>query len=200
MAMVRSVLGGLVAGLLMFVIGFVFWGTPLSGLAFQKANDAQSAAVQLALAQNLTPGGTGTYLVPTPDTPQGTVAYGQGPIATIHFNARGFAANDLSMVPTGLAFALVAGVLMALGLGAVGAAGFAARARLVILFSLGITTWTLLAQPVFNNYGWAYWVYWFVTQTIAVAAAGLVIARWFLPAPRAETTPPTAEAAEPTED
>jgi hypothetical protein len=198
--MVRSVLGGLVAGLLMFVIGFVFWGTPLSGLAFQRVDDTRSAAVQLALAQNLTQSGTGTYLVPTPDTPQGTVAYGQGPIATIHFNARGFAANDLSMVPTGLAFALVAGVLMALGLGAVGAVGFAAHARLVILFSLGVTVWTLLAQPVFNNYGWAYWTYWFVTQTIAIAAAGLVIARWFRPAPRAAAAPPTAEAAAPTED
>jgi len=183
--MIRSVVGGLVAGLAMFVIGFVFWGTPLSGLAFSKANDAQSAAVQLAMAQNLTPGGTGTYTIPAPDTPQGTVAYGQGPIATIHFNARGFAANDLSMVPTGLAFALVSGVLMALGLAALGEATFAARARIVILFSLGITVWTLLAQPVFNNYGWTYWVYWFVTQTIAVVAGGLIVARWFLPAPAA---------------
>ena len=47
---------GTAAGLAMFVIGFVFWGTPLSGLAISKANDAQSAALQLAMAQNLTPG------------------------------------------------------------------------------------------------------------------------------------------------
>jgi hypothetical protein len=194
--MVRSVSGGIVAGLAMFVIGFIFWGTPLSGLAFSKADDAQSAAVQLAMAQNLTPGGTGTYLIPTPATPQGTVAYGQGPIATIHFNTRGFAANDLSMVPTGLAFALVSGVLIAFGLAAQGAAGFAARARLVILFSLGMTVWTLLAQPVFNNYGWAYWVYWFVTQTIAFVAAGLLVARWFVPAPAAAAP---VEAPAPTE-
>lgn len=179
--MVRTLMGGLAAGLAMFVIGFVFWGTPLSGLAISKANDAQSAALQLAMAQNLTPGGTGTYLIPTPDTAQGTVAYGQGPIATIHFNVHGFAAEDLSMLPTGLAIALAAGVLMAFGLAAVGGASFAARARLVTLFSLGITVWTLLAQPVFNNYGWAYWVYWFVTQTIGLVVAGLIIARWFLP-------------------
>jgi len=188
--MVRSVLGGIVAGLAMFAIGFVFWGTPLAGLALRHFDDARSADVQLALARNLGESGTGTYLVPTPDTPQGTVAYGQGPIATIHFNAQGFAAHNLSMVPTGLAFALVAGVLMALGLAALGPLGFAARGRLVVLFSLGMTVWTLLAQPVFNNCGWAYWIYWFATQTIGLVAAGLIVARWFMPWPVAGVPAP----------
>jgi hypothetical protein len=180
--MVRSAIGGVVAGLIMFFIGFVFWGTPLSGVAFNKANDAEAAAVQLAMAQNLTRSGTGTYLIPTPDTQAGTVAYGRGPIATVHFNSGGFAANDLSMMLPGLIFALVSGLLMSFGIGAVSRENdFARIARLVILSSLGFTIWTILAQPVFNNYGWTYWIYFFVSEAIAFIVAGLVIARWFVP-------------------
>ena len=180
--MVRSGIGGLVAGIVMFFLGFVFWGTPLSEVAFNKANDSEAAAVQLAMAQNLTRGGTGTYLIPTPNTQAGTVAYGHGPIATIHFNSGGFAANDPSMMVPGLIFALVSGLFMSFGIAAVSRDNsFAQTARLVILFSLGLTIWTILAQPVFNNYGWTYWVYFFVSEAIAFIAAGLVIARWFVP-------------------
>jgi hypothetical protein len=182
--MVRSVIGGLVAGIVLFFIGFVFWGTPLSGVAFNKANDADSATVQTALAQGLTRTGTGTYLVPTPSTQAGTVAYGRGPIATIHFNTGGFAANDLSMMLPGLIFALVSGLLMSFGIAAVSRDNdLAQTARLVILFSLGLTIWTILAQPVFNNYGWVYWIYFFVSEAVAFIAAGLVVARWFVPGP-----------------
>ena len=197
--MVRSFIGGLVAGIVMFFIGFVFWGTPLSEVAFNKANDSDSAVVQNALAQGLTRTGTGTYLIPTPSTPQGTVAYGRGPIATIHFNTGGFAANDLSMMLPGLIFALVSGLLMSFGIAAVGRENsFAQIARLVIFFSLGCTGWTILAQPVFNNYGWTYWIYFFVSESLAFIAAGLVIARWFVPKDRPVTATPD-EAAPPTE-
>ena len=197
--MVRSLIGGLVAGLVMFFIGFLFWGTPLAEVAFNKANDTDSATVQNALAQGLTQTGTGTYLIPTPNTQAGTVAYGRGPIATVHFNTAGFAANDASMMLPGLIFALVSGLLMSFGIGAVSRENsFPQIARLVILFSLGTTIWTILAQPVFNNYGWTYWVYFFVSESLAFVAAGLIIARWFVPKDRPVTATPD-EAAPPTE-
>jgi hypothetical protein len=193
--MIRSLIGGLIAGIVMFFLGFIFWGTPLSELAFAKAGEPQSAAVQLALAQNLTVSGTGTYVIPTPSTPSGTVSYGRGPIATVHFNTGGFAAEDMSMMLPGLIFALVSGVLMALGIGAVARENsFAETARMVVLFSLGMTIWTILAMPVFNHYGWTYWIYLFVSETVALIAGGLIIARWFVPAaaPVAEPAPTTS--------
>ena len=191
--MVRSLIGGLIAGVVMFFIGFLFWGTPLAEVAFNKANDTDSAVVQNALAQGLTQTGTGTYLIPTPNTQAGTVAYGRGPIATVHFNTAGFAANDPSMMLPGLIFALVSGLLLSFGIGAVSRENsFAQIARLVILFSLGTTIWTILAQPVFNNYGWTYWIYFFVSETFAFVAAGLIIARWFVP----KDAPPQAVATE----
>lgn len=180
--MVRSVIGGLVAGVVMFVIGFIFWGTPLAEVAFNNANDTQTAAVQLAMAQNLTTGGTGTYRIPNPSTQAGTVQYGNGPIATIHFNTRGFAANDLGMMLPGLIFALVSGLMISFAIGAVARENsFAQTGRLVVLFSLGTTIWALLAQPVFNNFGWTYWVYFFVSEAVSFIAAGLIVARWFVP-------------------
>ena len=196
--MIRSVIGGLIAGALMFFIGFIFWGTPLSELAFVQAPEPQSAAVQLAMAQNLTPSGTGTYIIPSPSTAGGTVLFGRGPIATVHFNSGGFAADDMSMMLPGLIFALVSGVLMALGIGAVARdSSFAERARLVVLFSLGMTIWTILAMPVFNHYGWGYWIYLFVAETVAVIAGGLIIARWFVPASALATAAvPSAQQAE----
>ena len=189
--MVRSLIGGLVAGVAMFFIGFIFWGTPLSEVAFSKAGDMESAAVQTALTQNLTPLGTGTYVIPTPSTAQGTELYGRGPIAMVHFNTAGFAAEDMSMMLPGFIFALVSGIFMALGIGAVGKENsFGEIARLVVLFSLGVTIWTILAQPVFNHFGWAYWVYLFISEAIALIVGGLIIARWFVPRePQVERVP-----------
>jgi hypothetical protein len=196
--MVRTLIGGIVAGFILFFIGFVFWATPLNRLAFSNAGAAESAAVQAALAQNLTRSGTGTYQIPNPDTAEGTVLYGRGPVASIHFNSKGFPVDDMNMMIVGLVFALVTGVLMAIALAAVGGCGFAGRARLVVLYSLAITLWTILAQPVFGHFGWGYWVYSFIAETTGLILAGLVIARWFLP--NAQAAPyreaPAAEASE----
>jgi hypothetical protein len=179
--MVRTLLGGVVAGVILFLVGFVFWATPLNQMAYSNAGEAQSAAIQTSLAQNLTSSGTGTYVIPNPDTAQGTVLYGKGPIAQVHFNTSGFAVEDMSQILTGFIFALVSGMLMAFGLAAVGGRSFAEVARLVVPFSVGITVWTILAQPVFNHFGWGYWIYSFIAETTGLIVAGLVLARWFLP-------------------
>ena len=193
--MIRTVIGGIVAGFILFVIGFVFWATPLNRLAFSNAGAAESAAVQTALAQNLTRSGTGTYQIPNPDTAEGTVLYGKGPVASIHFNTSGFPVDDMNMIVTGLVFALITGLLLALALAAAGHCSFAALARLVVLYSTAITFWTLLAQPVFGHFGWGYWIYSFIAETTALIVAGLVVARWFVPYHRVETgeTKPVSE-------
>ena len=51
--MIRSVLGGLLGGLALFITGFLFWGTPLSALAISRADEQASANLQAALAQAL---------------------------------------------------------------------------------------------------------------------------------------------------
>lgn len=181
----RTFIGGIVAGLILFVVGFIFWATPLHQLAYRTAPDAQGAAVQLSLAQNLSQSGTGTYVIPSPHSQQGGVLYSQGPIATVHFNTQGYSPDDMTMIVPGFVMAIVAGILIALGLSVLGGTrSFGDRARLIVFFSVGITLWTILAQPVFNHFGWGYWLYAFVAETTGLVLAGLVVARWFLPHPR----------------
>jgi hypothetical protein len=193
--MVRTFIGGLVGGLILFVAGFIFWATPLGEIPYHHIDDARSAALQLSLNQNLTATGTGAYIVPAHTTAQGSIAYGQGPIATVYFNTMGYPTEDMSMLLPGFILALVSGLLIAFGLAAVGGGGrsFGASARLVVLYSLGFTVWEYLATPVFNHFGWRYWIYAFTAESVSLILAGLVIARWFLP------PGPTAQAAAPAE-
>ena len=182
--MARTLFGGLVGGLAMYVVGFLFWGTPLSALAFSSITDGQAAAVQAALAQNLTLSGTGTYAVPSPGTGQGTILYGQGPIATIHFNTAGFPALDTTALLGGLLLAFVSGVILAAALGIVarGVPAFVDRARVGVLAALAVTLYLDLGQPVLNHFGPGYFIYTFLGDFLGFVAAVLVIARWFLPA------------------
>ncbi|MGE0179610.1 MAG: hypothetical protein AB7O91_07310 [Sphingomonas sp.] len=185
--MIRILLGGLVGGVIMFLAGFVFWATPLGEIPFLRASEPGNASLQVALAQNLTPTGTGTYIVPAhTNSAAGTVLYAQGPIAMIHYNTQGFPPEDMSMLLPGFLFAVGSGLLMAIGLAASGGASFAGRARLVVCFSLAVTLWTILAQPIFNHFGWGFWIYSFIAESTGLILAGLVIARWFVAAPDAD--------------
>ncbi len=203
--MIRTVIGGLVAGIIIFVIGFIFWATPLGELAYSKADEAQNAAVQTSLAQNLVKkdpetgemSGTGTYIIPNHNSAAGAVLYARGPIATVHFNTRGYSPDDMSMILPGFIVAVVAGLLIAFGLAAVGGRSFGDLARLVVCFSLGFTVWKYIGAPIFNHHGWGYWIYAFIAESVALIVAGLVVARWFVPHHRTEA--PAAEPASATE-
>jgi hypothetical protein len=187
--MIRTLIGGLVGGIIIFVMGFIFWGSPLGTIPFSHSSDPQAAAVQTAMAQNLTPGGTGTYLIPDPRSREGAELYAKGPVATVSYNTAGFAPEDMSMLLPGFILAVVAGLLMAFGLASVGGGGrsFGNVARLVVLYTLGFTVWECLTNPVFMHADWRFWIYSFVVESVSFIIAGLVIARWFLP--RAYTAP-----------
>jgi hypothetical protein len=195
--MARTFIGGIVGGIVIFVLGYIFWATPLGDIPFKTAGDAQNAAVQMAMAQNLTQTGTGAYIIPAHHSAQGAVLYAKGPIATVYYNTSGFSPDDMSMILPGFIVALVSGLLIAFGLAAVGGGGrsFAGTARLVVLFSFGFTTWEFLGAPIFNHFGWGYWVYAFVAESVSLIVAGLVVARWFMPPARASVTtaPPSTE-------
>lgn len=191
--MARSFIGGIVAGLILFAIGFLFWQTPLSGLAYRNLPDAQAAAVQTALAQNLTQTGTGTYRIPDPKSQQGALLYAKGPVATVDYNTHGFSPTATAGLIPGLIVALGAGMLMAFGLGAVARGrDFAELAKLVVLLSLGVSTWIFLSAPIANHFAWGFWIYAFFAEAISFIAAGLVVARWFVPHGHAAAAAPAA--------
>lgn len=185
MAMIKAALGGLAGGLALFFVGFLFWGTPLAELAVHHVDAARTASLQASLAETLTESGTGTYNIPNPMTSEGTVLYGKGPIAMVHYNVSGFPVADSKALFLGLAMALTTGLLIAGALWGVAdrVTSFADRAKLVVLLALAATFYTELGQPVFNHFGWGYFVYLFLSNFVGLSVAGLVIARWFLPKP-----------------
>ena len=77
--MIRTVIGGLVGGIIMFVIGFIFWASAARrDSPSPRPATRRRAAVQTALAQNLTPHGTGTYVIPDPpDAARAPTLYAQ---------------------------------------------------------------------------------------------------------------------------
>ncbi|MBW8745598.1 MAG: hypothetical protein JF628_14900 [Sphingomonas sp.] len=182
--MVRILIGSIVGGLAQWIVGAIFWATPLSRIAFHVANDTANAGVQQALAQYLTPTGTGTYYVPWPDTSQGTILHGRGPVAMIHFNISGFPLMDSTSLVEGLILSIVSILLIGLALHAIGGRvqDFASRAKLVILFSVAAALYFTVGQPVFNYFmPWGYFLYLALSQVLGLIAGGLVLVRWFMP-------------------
>jgi len=187
--MIRILIGSVLGGLVQFFVGFVFWGTPLSRLVFTVAPDAQEAAVQTALAQNLTPTGTGTYYVPWPETAQGLILHGRGPVALVFFNTGGFPLMAPGSLIGGLVLSVISILLLGLALHTVAARvdDFASRMRIVVFASLGVVLYSVLGQPIFNFYmPWGYWIYLAISLIVGFVAGGFVLARWFVPhgAPR----------------
>lgn len=182
--MIRILIGSILGGLLQFIVGFIFWGTPLSRLAFSVAGDPQNAAVQTALAQNLSVSGTGTYYVPWPDTAQGTILHGRGPVAMIFFNTGGFPQMLPSALIGGLILSIVAMLLLGLALHTVAARvdDFTSRMKIVVFASVGVTLYSIVGQPVYNFFmPWGYWIYLAISLIVGFVAGGFVLARWFVP-------------------
>jgi len=181
--MPRLLLGGVLGGLAMWLVGFIFWGTPLSLLAFGKTEDGASASLQAALAQHLGPLGTGAYPVPWIGTATGTQLYGQGPTAMIFFNNSGFAIPDSGALIAGLVLAILCVTIAGFALRTVaGSLDFAGRFKLVALAAVAVTAYSDLGQPVFNHMPVGYFVYLWVSDLASWVAAGAVLA-WALPRP-----------------
>ena len=180
----RVMLGSLVAGLAMWVVGFIFWGPLLGWIPFSALDQSTQATLQQALKTALGPTGTGTYLVPSPATQIGTVLHAQGPVAMVQFTNAGFPGFDTTSLLWGLGLAVACAFALGLALRAVAAnLGFGDRLKLVGLVVLAISGYTNLGQPIFNHAPWGYFVYLFISDMVTWLVAGAVLARWFLPSP-----------------
>lgn len=179
--MPRMLLGAIAAAVAMFILGFIFFATPLQFIGFGSVDAAQSANLQAALAQNIA--ATGTYVVPNPASAEGTVLYGKGPIAMVHYNSMGFAVADMGVLIGGFVHMLVIALLIGFALLGVASrvTDFGSRARLALLFAVAGAAFIHLGEPVWMHVDWAYAIYGFVADGVMLAAAGLIIARWFLP-------------------
>lgn len=190
--MTRALIGAAVAAVVMFIIGFIFFATPLSKLGTGTLENAQAAAVQQALAANIP--STGTYAIPSADTPEQTVMYGRGPIATIHYNSKSFSVADPSIMVMGFVHMLIVTLLMAVGLFTVSryVPSFSEKVRLLVLGTVGAAAFMRLGEPIWYHQDWGYAIYAFIADCVSLIAAGLVILKLL---PRAPVAAAPAEPA-----
>ena len=171
----RALIGGAVAAVAMFIIGFIFFATPLYKLGSGSLDNVQAAAVQQTLASNIPK--TGTYFVPSGDTPEQTVMYGRGPVATIHYNSGGYSIADPGVMIGGFLHMLVVGLLMAVGLYTISLyiPGFGERVRLLVLGVVGAAVFMRLGDPIWFHQDWGNAIYLFIADCVSLIVAGLVI-------------------------
>lgn len=180
--MIRVIIGAVPAALAMFVIGFIFFASGLQNIATRSLDDAPAAAVQQSLAANLP--GTGTYTVPNPEGSSAqTVMYGKGPIATVHYNMAGYPAMDAGSLLGGLVLNFIVALLIGAALIGIDrrVPDFASRARVVAILAIAAAAYMHLGEPIYYHHDWPHFIYLFVGDAAALVAAGLIIARWFLP-------------------
>ena len=178
--MIRVIIGSAAASVAMFIIGFIFFGIGLQNLAIKGVTDLQAAPIQQALRANIAD--TGTYVVPNDRTSEQTRMYGTGPVAMIHYNVEGQTAGMTAGTAfKGLIFNFA--IALAIGLALIGIDGrvrdFGSRMRVVVIVAVAAAAFTHLGMPLYFPQGWTYYVYLFVADAVALAAAGIIVA-WFI--------------------
>lgn len=180
---IRAAIGGIVGAIAMFVVGMIFWASPLNNLAYSSVDEGRSAAVQLALATNLPH--TGRYQVPDVNTAGGTTLYGRGPVATIDYNMRGFSTSDPATMIGGFVQEAVASLMIAFALFAISfrVTDFTTRFRAGLGLTAAATVMITLSDPIFAHGPWNFAIYNLIACLAMLTSATFVITRWFLPQP-----------------
>lgn len=163
-------LGALVAAIVMFLLGYVFFDLLFPMALTPLAPDA-AQAVQAALGSHLP--ASGSYAVPMDEN-----AWMAGPSALITFAAAG-------QVPT-MAMAMILGFLhmavcifiFGLALNAIGG-DFARQAKIVLLVGTAASAFMHLGDPIWYGGGWKMSIFLFVADGVMLIAGGLVLAKWF---------------------
>ncbi|MBC2776427.1 hypothetical protein [Parasphingopyxis marina] len=181
--MIRVFIGSIAAAVAMFVIGFVFYATPLANIHVGGLGDEEAAAIQSVLAANMDASGADTVLVPYPDGEAQQRMYIDGPIAMIHYNPSGFALGDSGSLVGGFVHMLITAFL--LGGALYSLAGhvrdFGARLSIIILFGIAASVFMHAGTPIWYHQDWTYHIYVAIADAVIFIAGGAVIAKWFLP-------------------
>jgi hypothetical protein len=171
----RALIGAVAAAVAMFIIGFIFFATPLYKLGTGSLDNNQAAAVQQSLASNIP--STGTYFVPSADTPEQTIMYGRGPVAMVHYNSSGFSVADPGVMIGGFVHMLVAALLLAVALYTLSAyvSRFSDQVRIMVLAVLAVTIFTRLGEPIWYHHDWGHAIYLLIAESLSLIVAGFII-------------------------
>ncbi len=177
--MTRLIGGSAIAALLMFILGFVFYATPLQSIAYATADPAVIERVQAAMADLPK---SGAYLIPNADQPGGAAAYARGPIGMLRMVKSGYPVFDPTVLMAGFTHYFVSALLIGLALRSVSGRLDAAQTRVVLGWTiLAAAVFNLLSDPVWYRLDWTYSLYNFAANVVILGAGALVVARWLRP-------------------
>ena len=166
----RFALGGVIAAIVMFALGFVFFGL-LGAMMFDPLAAGTAASVQSSLGGTLP--ATGTYMVPGDEE-----AFMRGPSAVVHYVAAGELPTMPMAMGMGFVHFLLTALLIGYGLRAIGG-DFSRQARAVVWFGLAASAFMHLGDPIWYGLSWRAALFEFVADAVMFIAGGLVLARWF---------------------
>jgi hypothetical protein len=183
--MTKLTLGTVLATIVMFVWGAVFWMNPLPYTYLEKTAD--DAAAGKALLEHFPQ--SGTYIIPGPhhEAEVLTRLHEAGPLATVHVVTAGRPAMSGATFGLGFLQELVAvtlvGALLRLARSALGS--YVARVRFVTLAGFAIAVFGSLGAPIWWNHPWPFHVVSAIYDVTAWFVAGLVLAAFVRPEPAA---------------
>ena len=162
--------GVFAAAILMFFLGFVFFGL-LGAMHHTPLDPGTATALQDALARELS--ATGTYMIPGEEE-----AWRIGPSALVSFVAAGGANAMGTAEGMGFLHCLVSALLIGLALKATG--GDARRRMAVALwYGLAAAVFMHLGDPIWYGFDWRTNLIEFAFEAVMIVAGGLVLAKWF---------------------
>ena len=164
-------LGSILAAVVMFALGFVFYALLGTTLMFDPLSADVASSVQSALGGTLP--ATGSYMIPADEE-----AFMEGPAAVVHYVAAGGAPTMPMAIGMGFVHFLLSALLIAYGLRAMGG-DFARRARVVVWLGLAASAFIHLGDPISYGVSWRTPLFEFVADAVIFIAGGLVLARWF---------------------
>ncbi len=180
--MIRLLIGSLVAAAATFMLGFVFFATPVAEFGYKTASPESQKVVQDALR---TMGETGTYYVPYGTTAEAVAMHEAGPTAIVKVNMRGGPPSDPVVLGQGFLHMAISMLVLGLFLWVLRAAlpTFASRVLPVLFLAAVAAIWARLGEPIWWRTDWANAVYTAGTDFASLAVGGLIMAL-FVPRPR----------------
>ena len=178
--MKRILIGSVLAAVVLFLWGFVFWG--LSGVSNAVMGPVPDEA---ALSQKLSEAlpRSGVYLLPYPPaqpTEEFMKRHRAGPLAQIFYRREGADPMGGGVFAAGFLHMFVSVLVMAIALNLVRPAtsSYGARVKLVLVAGLAGAIYSNLGKPIWWHQSWEYHLLGFVYDFTSWVLAGLVLARF----------------------
>lgn len=179
--MKRVILGSLVAAVVIFFWGFLYWNVlPLRNAATLAAPDEQELMRELSALPE-----SGTYQVPDPRNSGTEEEYGsrlgQGPVALVLLRREGGPLFDPMVLLKGFLHMLVTTFLIAIALRMARLPTFGSRFVLVLVLGLAAATFANLGEPIWFYQPWGYHILQAFYDLTVWSLAGLVLAKLVRP-------------------